>query len=90
MQARCSKSCVLIGYLSGQDGPILPTLVPQKKKLLEAGLHSSLTLQNETIYKTFKLLQVYDKVKCMQISLLWLNLKIMSGNICQRIEGDTW
>ena len=29
----------------------LPALVPRKKKLLEAGLHSSLTLQNEPVYK---------------------------------------
>ena len=49
-------SGVLIGYPSGQEGPMLPArdcpLWSREKKLLDAGFHSSLPLQNETIYKT--------------------------------------
>ena len=40
----------LVGYPSGQGGPT--RFIPAEEKLLEAGLHSSLTLQNETIYNT--------------------------------------
>ena len=60
-----------------------------EKHLLEDGLHSSLTLQNETIDKTL-IIQASDKVKCWKISLLRLILKITSGNIRRRVEGDTW
>ena len=47
---------------AGKMGPSCPLgiarFVPTKKKLLVAGLHSSLTLQNETIYKTLVITSV--------------------------------
>ena len=62
--------------------------VPANKRLLGAGLRSSLTLQNETVYKTL-IITMFVKVKCTKIRLLRLILKITSEHIHRRVEGDT-
>ena len=65
-------------------------MVPRTKDCLEPAYVSSLTLQNETVYKTLIITSVqFDKVKCTKISLLRLILKITSGHIHRRVEGDT-
>ena len=68
-------------------GPSCPLKIarfgPANKRLLGAGLRSSLTLQNETVYKTLIITSVdsVNKVKCTKISLLRSILKITSGHI---------
>ena len=65
---------------------------PANKRLLGAGLRSSLTLQNETVYKTLiftSVWQGYMYENLVRLSLLRLILKITSGHIHRDVEGDT-
>ena len=59
----------MAGSASGQDeaDPVglscpleIARFAPAKKQLLEAGLRSSLTLQNETVYKTLIITSVWQ------------------------------
>ena len=62
---------------------------PANKRLLGAGLRCSLTHYKMKQFIKHWSLQAFDKVKCTKISLLRLVLKITSGHIHRRVEGDT-